>query len=50
MIIKAYENNKDSQPYESYYRSLINRHKNNQPARTPNQFGSVEVLLDEYGA
>jgi hypothetical protein len=49
-IIKAYENNKDSQPYESYYRSLINRHKNNQPARTPNQFGSVEVLLDEYGA
>jgi hypothetical protein len=49
-IIKAYENNKGSQLYEPYYRSLINRHKNNQPARTPNQFGSVEVLLDEYGA
>jgi hypothetical protein len=47
-IIKAYENNKGSQLYEPYYRSLINRHKNNQPARTPNQFGTVAVELDDY--
>jgi hypothetical protein len=47
-IIEAYESNRGSQPYESYYRSLINKHKSNQPARTPNQFGSVEVSFDDY--
>ena len=47
-IIKAYENNKGSQLYEPYYRSLINRHKNKQPARTPNQFGTVAVEFDDY--
>ena len=49
-IIKAYDNNRGSQLYEPYYRSLINRHKNNQPARLSNKYGDVEVFLDEYGA
>lgn len=47
-IIKAYESHQGKSLYEPYYRELINRHKSSQPARTPNQFGTVSVSVDGY--
>lgn len=47
-VIRAYENHQGKSLYEPYYRELINRHKSSQPARTPNQFGTVSVSVDGY--
>ena len=47
-VIDAYEAHKGKFTYEPYYRELINRHKSSQPARTPNEFGTVSVSVDGY--
>ena len=47
-IIDAYNAHKGKELYEPYYRQLINRHKSQQPAAQPNQFGTTSVEIDGY--
>lgn len=47
-IIDAYNAHKGKELYEPYYRKLIDRHKSQQPAAQPNQFGTTSVEIDGY--
>jgi hypothetical protein len=47
-IIDAYNAHKGKDLYEPYYRQLVNRHKSQQPAAQPNQFGTTSVEIDGY--
>lgn len=47
-IIDAYNAHKGKELYEPYYRQLISRHKSQQPAAQPNQFGTTSVEIDGY--